>query len=72
MKSDRQAQRFRQIGLSDVTVTGELRFDQPVPQALVQAATTLRPGLCAPDRAVIAIASGVEGEEASLPTPSPR
>jgi 3-deoxy-D-manno-octulosonic-acid transferase len=63
VKSTLQAERFRAVGLTDVTVTGELRFDQPVPAAQVQAAARLRAQVD-PARRVIAIASGVEGEEA--------
>lgn len=62
VKSEGQAVRFGMVGLQNVTVTGELRFDQPVPPALTQAAEKLRP-LIAPTREVLAIASGVEGEE---------
>ncbi|MFZ1469392.1 MAG: glycosyltransferase N-terminal domain-containing protein [Paracoccaceae bacterium] len=63
VKSDLQAARFHSIGLHNTVVTGELRFDQPVPPALTDAARTLRDELLAPWPEVIAIASGVEGEE---------
>ena len=63
VKSGLQAQRFVAIGLANVSVTGELRFDQPVPAADLAAARALRPVLSA-QREVITIASGVEGEEA--------
>ncbi|MFE3837300.1 3-deoxy-D-manno-octulosonic acid transferase [Pseudogemmobacter sonorensis] len=63
VKSPLQAARFASVGLTNVTVTGELRFDQPVPPAQPEAAARLRP-LLAPGREVITIASGVEGEEA--------
>lgn len=62
VKSELQAERFIGIGLSDVRVTGELRFDQPIPEALVQAARDQRANLD-PARDVVTIASGVEGEE---------
>lgn len=62
VKSEEQAKRFGLVGLKNITVTGELRFDQPVPPALTDAAKRLRP-VIAPDRDVVAIASGVEGEE---------
>ena len=62
VKSQLQAERFASVGLENITVTGELRFDQPVPPALIKAAARLRPAL-ALRREVIAIASGVEGEE---------
>ena len=62
VKSTLQAERFRSVGLTDVTVTGELRFDQPVPAAQVQAAAALRARID-PARRVFTIASGVEWEE---------
>lgn len=62
VKSEVQAQRFTAIGVSNVKVTGELRFDQPVPMELVQAARPLR-AMIDPARAVVTIASGVEDEE---------
>ena len=62
VKSSMQAERFASVGLENITVTGELRFDQPVPPALTEAATRLRPAFAA-GREVITIASGVEGEE---------
>lgn len=62
VKSALQAERFAGIGLADVTVTGELRFDQPIPAAQLEAARRIAPRL--PAREVIAIASGTEGEEA--------
>lgn len=63
VKSQLQADRFARIGLKNVTVTGELRFDQPVPESQLSAARALRETF-PPEREVIAIASGVEGEEA--------
>ena len=63
VKSRLQAERFEAIGLENVTVTGELRFDQPVPEGQLTAADTLRATL-PPGREVITIASGVQGEEA--------
>ncbi|MGJ8589359.1 MAG: 3-deoxy-D-manno-octulosonic acid transferase [Yoonia sp.] len=62
VKSQGQAERFALVGLKNVTVTGELRFDQPVPPALTEAARKLRPVIAA-ERDVLVIASGVEGEE---------
>ncbi|SMX44605.1 3-deoxy-D-manno-octulosonic acid transferase [Octadecabacter ascidiaceicola] len=62
VKSSVQAERFASVGLKNITVTGELRFDQPVPPMLTEAAARLRPAISAV-REVIAIASGVEGEE---------
>jgi len=60
-KSDLQAGRFRALGARVVHVTGELRFDQPVPPALTVAAARLRPHL---GRPVVTVASVVEGEDA--------
>jgi 3-deoxy-D-manno-octulosonic-acid transferase len=62
VKSDLQAERFSGVGVTNITVTGELRFDQPIPPHLMQAAEALRPAL-AGDRPVITFASAVEGED---------
>jgi len=68
VKSRLQAERFAQIGVQNITVTGELRFDQPIPQAHLDAGLALRElylsqfGLGQRPE-VIGIASGVEGEE---------
>ena len=62
VKSDLQAQRFASVGVQNIHVTGELRFDQPIPPHLVSAAEALRP-LLAGDRPVITFASAVEGED---------
>lgn len=59
VKSDIQAERFAQIGLKNIVVTGELRFDQPIPAAQVNAGRAQKP-----NRPVVAIASAVEGEDA--------
>lgn len=62
VKSPLQAERFAAVGLKNITVTGELRFDQPVPAHLPEAAKALRAQLTK-GRPVITIASGVEAEE---------
>ncbi len=62
VKSDLQAERFRATGLRGVVVTGETRFDQPIPQALVAAGLAVRTAL-ARGRPVVTIASAVEGED---------
>lgn len=62
VKSDLQAQRFASVGLASITVTGELRFDQPIPPRLIDSAALLRPTLCGA-RPVITFASAVEGED---------
>ena len=61
VKSDLQAERFASVGVKNITVTGELRFDQPLPEAQLAAAKALRPGLG--PRRVIAFASVTEAEE---------
>jgi 3-deoxy-D-manno-octulosonic-acid transferase len=62
VKSDLQAQRFASIGVRNISVTGELRFDQPIPAAHLAAATAVRPSLG--PRRVIAFTSVTEPEEA--------
>lgn len=61
VKSDLQAERFASVGVRNITVTGELRFDQPIPAAHLAAAAALKPGLG--PRRVIAFASVTEPEE---------
>ncbi len=78
VKSQLQADRFAAVGVQNITVTGELRFDQPVPPGLIAAAKAARP-LLAGGRRVLAFASVVEGEdeiylpliEAALQDPAP-
>jgi 3-deoxy-D-manno-octulosonic-acid transferase len=62
VKSDLQAARFASVGVENITVTGELRFDQPIPTDHLAAASALRPSLG--PRRVIAFASVTEPEEA--------
>jgi 3-deoxy-D-manno-octulosonic-acid transferase len=62
VKSQLQADRFAAAGVRNIAVTGELRFDQPIPQALVTAGLAARRWIGAPAR-VITIASAVEGED---------
>ena len=59
VKSALQKRRFDGIGVPDVTVTGELRFDQPIPAAHLAAGQAARPA----GRRVIAFASVTEPEE---------
>jgi len=61
VKSELQAQRFAAIGVGNITVTGELRFDQPIPAHHLAAANALRGQLPAQ---VVAFASVTEPEEA--------
>jgi 3-deoxy-D-manno-octulosonic-acid transferase len=63
VKSDLQAERFASVGVQDIEVTGELRFDQPIPAPHLAAADLVRPWLAA-GRQVITLASVVEGEDA--------
>ncbi len=63
IKSRLMADRLRLVGMRDIAITGELRFDQPVPQWQLDAATQARP-LLAKTREVITLTSVVEGEDA--------
>ncbi|RGP37214.1 3-deoxy-D-manno-octulosonic acid transferase [Pseudotabrizicola alkalilacus] len=65
VKSDLQRQRFAAVGVQNIAVTGELRFDQPVPPALVAAGQAARVWIGAQDRRVITIASAIEDEDAT-------
>ncbi|MCU0904775.1 MAG: 3-deoxy-D-manno-octulosonic acid transferase [Tabrizicola sp.] len=62
VKSELQAERFASVGVRNIVVTGELRFDQPIPAHHLAAASTLRPSFG--PRRVIAFASVTEAEEA--------
>ena len=64
VKSDLQAERFASVGLQTIDVTGELRFDQPIPDAQFEAGLAARAWLGAMTRPVAALASVVEGEDA--------
>ncbi len=64
VKSELQAERFASVGVQNIRVTGELRFDQPIPPDLIAAGAALRTWLGAGDRRVITVASAVEGEDA--------
>lgn len=66
VKSDIHKARFAERGISPIHVTGELRFDQPVPQRLVTAGLALREQMQAKSRPVITIASAIEGEDTLL------
>ncbi|MES2667511.1 MAG: glycosyltransferase N-terminal domain-containing protein [Pseudomonadota bacterium] len=63
VKSQLQADRFAAIGVRNIAVTGELRFDQPIPPALIAAGQDMRAALGLTPRRVIALASTVEGED---------
>lgn len=62
VKSEVQADRFAAVGVRNIHVTGELRFDQPIPPALVAAAAVARPALTR-GRPILCFASVVEGED---------
>ena len=64
VKSSLQARRFADIGVRNITVTGELRFDQPIPPGQMAAAAGQRPGLAGAGGESIAFVSVVEGEDA--------
>lgn len=62
VKSDLQRDRFASVGVAPIEVTGELRFDQPIPPHLTAAGIAARDWI-APHRPVITLASVVEGED---------
>ena len=62
VKSDLQRDRFAAVGVAPIAVTGETRFDQPVPPALLAAAPPVRAALGG-GRPVVTLASVVEGED---------
>ena len=64
VKSELQAARFRMLGIDRVAITGEMRFDQPIPQAHIAAARTFRTAAMGA-RPVITMASMVVGEDVS-------
>lgn len=63
-QSDADAQRLRLMGVLDVQVTGNLKFDVTVPSTMVAAGELLRQQIG--DRPVLLCASTREGEEALL------
>jgi len=62
VKSELQRERFREVGVEPIFVTGELRFDQPIPPAHPEKGAAALAAL-ANGRPVIGLASIVEGEE---------
>jgi 3-deoxy-D-manno-octulosonic-acid transferase len=66
VKSQLQADRFANVGVRNIHITGELRFDQPIPETLLTAAAQMAPRLA--NRPVITFASAVEGEDAMFIT----
>ncbi len=65
VKSQLQADRFAAIGVQNIAITGELRFDQPIPMTQITAGLAARRWIGADGRRVICIASAVEGEDAT-------
>ncbi len=63
VKSDLQAQRFAAAKVPNIHVTGELRFDQPIPDQLPPAGHAARRWLNANERPVFSLGSTVEGED---------
>ncbi len=63
VKSELQAQRFAAINVPNIHVTGELRFDQPIPPHLPAAGIHARAWLVEAKRPVYTFASTVEGED---------
>lgn len=64
VKSESQKARFAASGMSNIHVTGELRFDQPIPQPHLVAAATCRNAL-AKGRPSFTLTSVVEGEDST-------
>jgi 3-deoxy-D-manno-octulosonic-acid transferase len=66
-KSDLHAQRFLQAGCPAVKVVGELRFDSPIPDNLIDCALALKASdWLSRQRPVLALASVVESEDEGL------
>jgi 3-deoxy-D-manno-octulosonic-acid transferase len=65
VKSQLQAERFEQLGVKKIAVTGEMRFEQPIPQAHITAARALRHSRFG-KRPIVTLASVVEGEDAGF------
>jgi 3-deoxy-D-manno-octulosonic-acid transferase len=63
VKSELQARRFEAVGVQNIAITGELRFDQPVPQALVSCGIKARRALGLEGKRVVAFVSTIEGED---------
>jgi 3-deoxy-D-manno-octulosonic-acid transferase len=63
VKSDDQRSRFAAAGMTNIHITGELRFDQPIPQAHLDAGDPARAALVK-GRPSFTLTSVVEGEDA--------
>ena len=64
-KSDHHAARFTDFGAANVQVMGELRFEQPIPPAHLDAAVAFRQ-MISPDRPVFCLASTGPDEDPML------
>ena len=62
VKSQRQADRFASLGVKNIEITGELRFEQPIPKAQVAAGVAAKQAM-QNGRPVIGLASVVDGED---------
>ncbi|MEJ8563131.1 glycosyltransferase N-terminal domain-containing protein [Yoonia sp. GPGPB17] len=62
VKSDGQSARFAAVGMPNIHVTGELRFDQPIPEHHLEAAAACREALTQ-GRPSFTLTSVVEGED---------
>ncbi len=62
VKSEGQRARFASVDMPNLHVTGELRFDQPIPQAHLAAAEMIKDAL-AKGRPTFTLTSVVEGED---------
>ena len=62
VKSNRMAEPFRELGLDNIAVTGEMRFEQPINHSHIDAAVRLRSHLS--ERPVLTFASAVKDEDA--------
>lgn len=62
VKSPAQAEIFSDLGQENIRVTGELRFEQPIPPAQIAAAEKAHPAISG-GAGIVTIASGVEKEE---------
>ena len=63
IKSETHAARFRALGATNIAVTGELRFDQPIPPRLLTAAKAFSKSADLTGRPVVCTASSVQGED---------
>ena len=61
VKSRRMAIPFQDLGLPKIAITGEMRFEQPINQAQIDAALRFRSGFA--DRPIVTFASAVKDED---------